>query len=154
MKSFFGLSYFWDIFLPLSVASVPAALFAVMGLLMAPFARQDANIPGWILALMGVIQLLGITAMAVIAFVRMAMGTAELERLFPQGPAQWRRACLFLGVVCLTLFDVLVNVTAAFAGAGFLMWGAVPFFMTYLLLVRASLWGADRDDALPDSRPS
>jgi hypothetical protein len=134
-----GLSYFWDFALPLSVAGVPMAVFSLIGWLVGGFDQRGREMPGWVIGAMMVLLTAGIVAMAIVAFVRYGLGMVELQSAFPRGPAQWRSLCLFLGVLSLTLFEIIANV-GAMASAGFLLVVATPFYIAYLLLIRIALW--------------
>jgi hypothetical protein len=135
-----GLSWFWDFVLPLGVAGVPTALFLVLGWLTRGLEGPGGRgMPAWVIGSMIALQTAGTVAMALVAFLRYEMGVRQLHTLFPGGIAEWRRLCLFLGVVSLTLFDIIANVGAA-TRTGPMALAAIPFYLAYLLLIRIGLW--------------
>ena len=78
------------------------------------------------------IQTIGIVAMAFVVLGRLDAAFSRLNAHTNRQPAAWRRLAVMLSIACLLLTDILTNVAAAFAGAGFLLIAAVPTFLASL----------------------
>lgn len=133
--------FFWAVLLPLGLSGIPTAIWATWGWLFATFDQPGQSMSVWAVGGMMVLFTSGIIALAVLPFVRGGFATEELKSVFPEGPKEWRNLCLFLGLMCLTLFDVLACLGSAIPGGDKLWIGAAPFYLIYLLLVRLVLLG-------------
>ena len=134
----FRVSKYWDIYIPIAIAAVPAALFALLGLLTKGLDKPAANVEVWVVIPMIVLQTLGIIAMAIVILIRVDVGRKQLLIRTGGSPAVWRKVALALSILFILLFDVVTNVAAAFAGAGPLLVIAVPAFAAYLLCLRVA----------------
>lgn len=125
-------SFRWDIVLPLAVAIAPACIFRLIGLLGVVLNGQRLLAPIWIVSLI-TLEFLGIIAMALVTMMRLDFSRRRLFILTAGHPPWWRKSFLLLSVACLLLFDILVNLSGAFAGAEIFFFVALPFFLAYLL---------------------
>lgn len=126
----------WDLSVPFSIAAIPAVLFTLLG-----FVTKNLDMPGarpgfWVIAMMIVLQTLGIIAMAVLVLIRFGIAFEELSIRTNGSPAIWRKGVLFGAIVFVLLFDILSNVGAAFAGGGPLVVAAVPALLGYVFCLR------------------
>ena len=133
-----GLSLKWDFALPVGIVLVPICCFALMGWLFKFFLNQPGPLPAWLAGVTMALQTTGIIAMAIVALMRCERGMHDLNFMFPEGPPVWRRKCLLLSVICVTVFEVLANLATAFAGAGVFVLPAAGFYGLYLLLIRVA----------------
>lgn len=113
----------------------------------------------WVIASMIVIETLGIILMAMALLVRFNLGSRMLT-VFANGQPHAQRKCILtLSIACLLAFDILTNVSSAFAGAGFLLIGALPLFIAYVACNRLAFAGLrffcvkELDDALAGGTP-
>ena len=134
----FRLSKFWDIYIPITIAAVPAGMFTLLGLVTNGLDKPGAKAATWLIVTMIVLQTLGIIAMAIVILLRFEIGRQQLSLRTNDNPPVWRKLILFLSIVFILLFDILTNVAAAFAGAGPLLVLAVPAFVAYLLCIRVA----------------
>ena len=134
----FRLSAKWDIYIPFSIAAIPAGLFTLLGFVTKGLDKPGAEPATWVIVVMLVIQTLGIIAMAFVILMRFEIGFQQLLFRANGSPAIWRRLILFCSIVFVLLFDILTNVAAAFAGAGPLLVLAVPAFIGYIFCVRVA----------------
>ncbi len=134
----------WDVCVPLFAAAIPAGLFRLMGLISMGFDKPGMNPPLWIIVSMLALQVLGMISMAVVILVRFDHGSRKLTLLTDGRPHAWRKCTLFLSIASLLLFDLLSNISAAFAGAEFLLAGAVPAFIAYLAFNRFTFAGTEQ----------
>lgn len=126
----------WDLCVPFSIAAIPAILFTLLG-----FVTQGLDKPGvqaalWVIVVMLVLQTLGIIAMAVVILMRFGIAFQQLALRTSGRPASWRKGTLLCAIVLILLFDILTNVSAAFAGAGTLLIPAAAAFLGYLFCIR------------------
>ncbi|MEC8782458.1 MAG: hypothetical protein VXY07_06485 [Planctomycetota bacterium] len=131
----------WEIYIPFSVAVLPAAMFAGLGLVTKDYASPDAVMSPWAAVLMIFLEVTGIIAMALVILARWGSGSAQLQRKAGGRPAFWRSLLLGTSTGCLLLFDVLTNVAAAFDGATPLLAIAAPVFGVYVLTGRMAFLG-------------
>jgi uncharacterized membrane protein YidH (DUF202 family) len=122
----------WDVVIPIILAAIPLAAFRLLGLATQGLDKPEATLPRFVIAAMLVLQTIGIVAMAVLVFWRLGTGLSQLNARTNCQPAAWRRVAVILSVVCLLLTDILANVGAGFAGAGFLLMASVPTFLASL----------------------
>ena len=134
----FRISRLWDIYIPFTVAVVPAGIFSLIGLITHGLDKPGAKIPTWVIIAMLVLQTLGIIAMAIVILVRFEFGLRQLQICTNGHPPVWRKLALILSIFCILLFDVLTNVAAAFAGAAPLLLGAIPAFFAYIVCIRVT----------------
>ena len=134
----FRLSKFWDIYIPITIAAVPAGMFTLLGLVTNGLDKPGAKAATWLIVTMIVLQTLGIMAMAFVILLRFEIGRQQLSLRTYDNPPVWRKLILFLSIVFILLFEILTNVAAAFAGAGPLLVLAVPAFVAYLLCIRVA----------------
>ena len=122
----------WDVVIPIVVAAVPVGAFRLLGLLTRGLDEPGATAPPLMIAAMVVLQTIGIVTMAFVLLTRFGQAFSQLHALTDRQPAAWRRCALVLSITCLLLTQILANVGAAFAGAGFLLVAAVPTFLAFL----------------------
>ncbi len=134
----FRLSNLWDIYIPITIAIVPAGIFTVLGLVMEGLDRPRAHLSAWVIVTIIVLETLGIIAMAFVTLMRFEFGLQQLSLRTHGNEPSWRKLILMLYIVCLLLFDILTNVAAAFAGAGQLVVLAILAFVSYLLCIRVA----------------
>ena len=127
----FAHSTFWDIFIPMVIVAVPSGAFKLLGLVADGLDQPGAIAPTPVIVAMAALQTLGIVAMASVILTRFEGAFRELSFLTNGQPPVWRRLALLHSIACLLLSDVLNNVSAAIADAGFLFVVAVPAFITY-----------------------
>ncbi len=132
----FRLSKLWDIYIPITIAAVPAGIFALLGLVTEGLDKPGAQPSTWVIVTMIALQPLGIIAMAFVILMRFEFGLQQLSHRTNGHPPVWRKLVLMLSIMCILLFDILTNVAAAFAGAGPLLVLAIPAFVAYLLCIR------------------
>ena len=138
-KSVIRRSSLWEIYIPFTAATVPAAIFALLGLVNRGLARPGAEASLGVVIAMVALQLCGIVAMAIVILMRFEFASQQLLQSTHGSPPGWRKLLLVLSILFLLLFDVLTNVAAAFAGAGFLLVLAVPVFGAYVACGRLAL---------------
>jgi len=134
----FRLSPAWDIYIPFSIAAIPASLFTLLGFVTKGLDKPGAQTATWVIVMMLVLQTLGIIAMAFVILIRFERGFQQLSLRTNGSPAIWRKLILLSSIVFVLLFDVLTNVAAAFAGAGPLLVFAAPAFIGYVCCVRVA----------------
>jgi len=122
----------WDVVIPIIIAAIPLAAFRLLGLVTHGLDKPDAAPPPAVIAAMIAIQTIGIVAMAFVVLGRLEAAFSRLNAQTNRQPAAWRRLAVILSIACLLLTDILANVAAAFAGAGFLLIAAVPTFLASL----------------------
>ncbi len=132
----FRLSPVWDLYVPIAIAAIPAGLFTLLGFVTQGLDTPGAEVATWVVVVMLVLQTIGIVTMAVVILMRFEFGSHELSKRADGCPSFWRRLTLVSSIVFVLLFDIFTNVGAAFAGAGFLLWLAVPAFIGYVFCVR------------------
>jgi hypothetical protein len=142
----------WEIYIPFSAAAVPAGIFALLGFVTNGLDKPEASPPFWLLVLMVCLQLAGMIAMAVVILTRMDVASKQLSEYTHGRPPAWRRFALLLSIGCLLLFDILTNISVAFAGAGPLLVAAIPAFLAYFFCGRIALAGLRRDP--PEHHPA
>lgn len=130
-----------EIYIPLAVASVPAGLFTLLGFILRGLDRPGAEAPGFVILAMIAVEMLGMIAMALVFLTRYELGMRNLMKDTNGQPHVWRRLALMLSFACLLIFDVVTNVSAAIAGAGFIIVAAVPVFLAYLVFKRVAFAG-------------
>jgi hypothetical protein len=133
-----------EIYIPITVAAVPAALFALLGLITEGLDNPRVEPPTLVIVAMIVVQTLGIIAMAFVILMRLEFAFGKLLIYANGHPHAWRKATLTLSIFCLLMFDILTNVSAAFAGAEFLLVASVPVFLAYLVCNRVAFAGLCR----------
>jgi len=121
-----------QVFIPLAVAAVPTGLFTLLGFITEGLDKPGIEPPLWVVVAMIAVQTLGIISMAFVILVRFDLAFRSLLISTNRQPHVWRKYTLRLSIGCLLLFDILINVSAALAGAGFLLVGAIPAFVAYL----------------------
>lgn len=137
----FRFSLVGDVAIPLGVAIVPTSLFLLLGILLQDMNRPGAQMPRWAIVVVVVLQTAGIIAMAVVVLMRREAISTRLT-LMSQGPVKrWRISSMLIAIGCLTLFDILLNVSGAFQGARFLAWIAPPMFLIYLVVIKITFIG-------------
>jgi len=130
-----------EIYIPLIAAAVPAGLFTLLGFITKGLDKPGIEPPVWVIVSMIAVQMLGMVSMAFVLLVRFDLGSRALMVFANGQPQVWRRCTLTLSIACLLMFDILTNVSAAFAGAGFLLVGAVPVFIAYVVCNRIAFTG-------------
>ncbi|AMV34966.1 hypothetical protein VN12_22760 [Pirellula sp. SH-Sr6A] len=115
------------------------------------FDKPGIKPPIWIIVSMLALQVLGMISMAIVILVRFDHGSKKLMILTNGRPYAWRKCTQFLSIACLLLFYLLSNISAAFAGAEFLLAGAAPSFLAYLAFNRFAFAGAEQ---IGPQRPS
>lgn len=125
-------SFRWDVVLPLAIAIAPTCIFRLIGLFTRGLNGPRALAPTWIFIFVA-LEILGMIAMALVTMMRLDFSRRRLSVLTAGQPAWWRRLFLILSIACLLLFDLVVNLSVAFAGAEIFYLVALPFFLTYLL---------------------
>lgn len=137
----FRLSKLWDIYIPLTIAAVPAGIFRLLGLVTKELDKPGAQASTWVIVTLIILETLGIIAMAVVILMRFEFGLQQLSFRTNGHPPVWRKLVLVVSVMCILLFDILTNVAAAFSGAGPLLVVAVPAFVGYLVCIRVAFAG-------------
>jgi hypothetical protein len=132
----FRLSPKWDIYVPFSIAAVPAGLFALLGLATKGLEKPRAEAGTWVIIVMIGLQILGIIAMSFVILMRFERSFNQLSLCNDGNPATWRRLILFCSIVFVVLYELLTNIAAGFAGAGFLLVLAAPAFIGYICCLR------------------
>ena len=132
----FRVSPLWDLCVPFVIAAIPAGLFVLLGFIASGLDRPGAKLSFLVIVLMGVLQSLGIIAMAVVILMRYRFGLRELAMRTSGNLPIWRRLMLLCSLAFVLLFDAFTNVAAAFEGAGFLLLPAAPAFIGYIICVR------------------
>ncbi len=133
----------WDVYVPIAIAAVPSAIFALLRLVTRGLDRPDAAIPPGVVLAMQSLILLGSGAMAVLALVRFDAARKQLSVRTNGNPSWWRKLALVAAMFWLLAFDVLTNLSTALAGAGVLLIGAVPAFLLYLSCRRLAFAATD-----------
>lgn len=133
-----------EVYIPIVAAAVPAGLFALLGFITSGLDRPNAAPPIWIVVAMIAVQTLGILSMAVVILFRYEIGFRRLMVAAGGKPHFWRKSALTVSIASLLMFDILANVSSAFAGAGFLVVAAVPAFLTYFAFNRLAFAGLGR----------
>ena len=129
------------IYIPLIAATLPAGLFTLLGFITKGLDRPGIEPPVWVIVSMIAVQTLGMISMAFVILVRFDLGSRTLMVFTKGQPHVWRKCTLTLSIACLLMFDILTSVSAAFAGAGFLLVGAVPVFIAYVVCSRIAFVG-------------
>lgn len=145
-------STFWDIYIPMAIVAIPAVIFKLLGLVTDGMDKPGAVAPIRVIVAMVALETLGIAAMAYVILMRFEGAFRQLSFVTNGQPPVWRRLALLLSIACLLLCDVLTNVSAAFAGAEFLLVAAVPAFSAYIVCKRvafANLTGIQHDTGKP-----
>lgn len=127
----------WNIYIPLTIATIPACFYVSAGLILdwllnKPMEQGDA----WVHDIIVLLQLAGMFAMAYVILMRYEIGFKELFERTDGRPAVWRKAFLLCSIACILLFDILTNLAAAFPDAGLILVPAPFAFIGYLLCVR------------------
>jgi hypothetical protein len=134
-----GFSQFWDIYIPVGISSFPALLFSLMSAMFPAQNQPQGKPPAWPIILVIIVQVVAITAMAVVVLLRYEIAVRQLQQLESQGRIrswQHRRPLLLTSMGCLTLFDLFLNVGAAFgAGLSFAKI-ALMFYLLYIVGIR------------------
>lgn len=134
-------SILWEIYLPIVAAAVPAGLFALLGWIAKGMDKPGVVMPIWVIVAMIAVQTLGMISMAFVILLKSDLGFRKLMASTNGRPHFWRKSALTLSIACLLMFDILTNVSAAFAGAGFLFAVAVPVFVAYIVCDRIAFAG-------------
>lgn len=137
-------STLWDVYIPIAIAGFPACIFKLLGIVTQGLDKPGAVSPLWVIIAIGVLQTLGIVAMAVMILVRFELAFRQLSQFTKAHPPLWRRMVLTLSIVFLLLCSLLANVSIAFAGGGPLFLLAVPTFLTYIFFKRVAFAGLNR----------
>lgn len=137
----FRQSSLWEVYIPFTAAAIPAGIFALLGFVTNGLDKPGAEAPLWVIVTMVALEILGIIAMAVVILTRSELAFKELLNYTNGHSPAWRGGALMLSFVCLLLFDVLTNISAAFSGAGLLIVGAIPAFFAYVGCGRVALVG-------------
>ena len=137
-----------EIYIPLIAATVPAGLFRLLGFITRGLDKPGIQPPVWVIVSMIAVQAFGMISMAFVILWRLDCGSRTLMVFTNGQPHVRRKRSLALSIACLLLFDILTNVAAAFAGAGFLLVGAVPVFIAYVAFNRIAFAGLK-----PTTRP-
>ena len=137
----FRNSMLWDIYFPLVAAAVPAGLFMLLGFITKGLDKPGVVMPIWVIVAMFAVQTLGMISMAFVLLVKSDLGFRKLMASTNGRLHICRSAALRLSIVCLLVFDILTNVSAAFASAEFLFVVAVPVFVAYIVCDRIAFAG-------------
>lgn len=137
----FRLALAGDVAIPLGVALIPTGIFVLMGILMRNANQPPAQIPTWLAALVGMLQVTGMIAMAVVVLLRLEATRIRLTLMSQGSPARWRILSMFASIGSLTLFDIMFNVGGLFQGAIFLWYVAFPMFFLYLVMIQITFIG-------------
>ncbi|MCA9043550.1 MAG: hypothetical protein KDA69_04470 [Planctomycetaceae bacterium] len=143
-----GLSFYWDVLLPLIITGVPMLCFGALRVLfeLAPRPQADGG-PIWMGVLVLALTLIGMTSMAILVLFRLKRAMMDLDRGFQERPPLWRRWMVLASLFCLTIVDVTCNITMMVPGGGgeFLLVGAAVFYGIYLALMYVAHRGAQTD---------
>ncbi|SMP60866.1 hypothetical protein SAMN06265222_1078 [Neorhodopirellula lusitana] len=143
----FRLSRFWDIFIPFSIATIPAFTFAFLGIVAALFDQPGAVPPRLLMITLAGLQVTGMIAMAVVLLARFEFCKQQLSFRTCGCPAAWRKRTLVLSFAFMIVFDILANF-AAIPGCGPLLAFAVPVFLIYLACIRIAFAKLQTDEEL------
>lgn len=138
-------SWSGEVYIPISVATIPPALFMLLGFITKGMDKAVAEPSLFVIVAMMAVQTLGMVAMAFVILVRHERASKELSVSAEGNPHALRKMILLLSITCLLLFDILTNVAAAVAGAGPLLVAAVPVFAAYLFFNRVAFAGLSRN---------
>lgn len=127
-------STMWDVVVPLVIVAAPPLIFRIHGFFTQGLDKPNASMPVWLIVTVGVLNVSGIIAMAILILTRFEAAFQELSAVTDGRPPRWRKLALVLSVACLLVSDILANVGVAFGGAEFLFAAAMPIFLGYLLL--------------------
>jgi hypothetical protein len=130
-----------EIYVPITVAAVPAGLFALLGFITRGLDKPGAEPPSSVIVAMITVQTLGTIAMALVFLMRLDLGRRNLMIYTDGHPQVWRKLTLMFSFACLLMFDVATNLSAGIAGAGFLLVASVPVFFVYLVCNRLAFAG-------------
>ena len=130
-----------EIYIPIIVAAVPAGLFTLLGFITEGLDKPGIVPPVWVIIAMIAVQTLGMISMAFVILMRSDLGFRKLMVYTNGQPHVCRKSTLTLSIACLLMFDILTNVSAAFAGAVFLLAVALPVFVAYLVCDRIAFAG-------------
>lgn len=134
----FAHSTLWDIYIPMVIVAVPSGAFKLLRWVAGGLDQPGAIVPIPVAVAMAVLETIGIVAMAIVILTRFEDAFKKLSFLTNGQPPAWRRLALLLSIVCLLLSDILTNMSAAFAGAGFFLVVAVPAFIIYIVCKRVA----------------
>jgi hypothetical protein len=135
----FRLSAKWDIYIPFTIAAIPASFFVLMGLMINnALVKPAGKLDSWVLVMIVVLQTLGIIAMAVVILMRYEIGFQQLSIRTNGSPAIWRKLFLLCSIALILLFDILTNIAVAFPDAGLMLIPAALAFIGYILCLRVA----------------
>ena len=123
----------------------------LLGLVTEGLDKPNAKISASVKIAMGVLLVTGMVAMAVVILIRFDRGMKQLSIRTHGRPPAWRRITLVVSLMFMLLFDVLMNMAAAFAGAQPFLLVAIPVFVLYLLCVRLAYVGLSGNEEQIDS---
>lgn len=124
--------------MPLLIVAAPPVIFRLLGSFTQGLEKPNAVMPLWLTVTVGVLNVSGIIAMAILILTRFEAAFQELAAVTSDDPPKWRKLALVFSIGCLLVSDILANVVAAFGGAEFLLTAAMPTFLIYLLLKHAA----------------
>ncbi|MEZ5939820.1 MAG: hypothetical protein R3C18_00420 [Planctomycetaceae bacterium] len=130
-----GLSFYWDVLLPLITTGVPMLCFGAMRVLMLIPQKPGIPLPDWFFIPYMVMFVAGIISMAVLVLFRLGRAMQQLDAIFQHRTPRWRKLMVLASVSCLTIVDVICNIATAFPDGAFLLIGAVVFYGFYLALM-------------------
>ena len=136
----FRLSKLWDIYIPITIAVVPASIFRFLGLVALLWAKPGAQLSAWVIAVMVAFQVIGMIAMGVVVLMRFDFAKQQLSLRTNGCPPIWRKLVLMLSMGFILIVDILAN-TAALPGCGPVVGFAIPPFLMYLLCIRVAFVG-------------
>jgi hypothetical protein len=134
----------WNFGVPLLVAVIPGILFRLLGMVGSYMSKPNAEPPGWAIALMIFLQILGMVAMAVVFLIRWDYSFRKLATLTSGRPHFFRRLMLLLSFACLLVFDILSNTGTALAGSweiAVVLWlASAPVFAGFVMGYKISFY--------------
>lgn len=137
----FQSATFGDICIPLIVSAVPAGLFKLLRVIATGLDKPGAEPPTSTIVAMGIVETLGIVAMALVFLWRLEFLSKQLAAATNGRPQAWRKIILACSFACLLVFSILINVSAACSGAEFLLIASVPAIIAYFVCARVAFVG-------------
>lgn len=126
------------VYIPFLAAAVPAGLFALLGWITSGLNQPHVAPPILVVVAMIVVQTLGIISMATVILINYELGFRRLL-IYTKGRSHfWQKKALTISIASLLTFNILANVSAAFADAEFLALFAVAAFVAYLVFNRVA----------------
>jgi len=134
----YRVSQFWDICVPVTIASVPAVFFFLHGLLDDGMDKPGAEPSRGAIILRMALFIPGFLGMVLVGLARLDHGTKQLSIRTNGNPPVWRKLALMFSLFWILLFDVSSNLATTLTGAGPLFILSAPAFIAYLACIRVA----------------